>query len=54
MDGKISKAELASVFEGGGAKMTEEFWKESDPDGSSALRVKYQRVKTSCNNVIIV
>jgi Ca2+-binding EF-hand superfamily protein len=41
MDGKISKAELAAVFEGGGAKMTEEFWKESDPDGSSALRVKY-------------
>jgi Ca2+-binding EF-hand superfamily protein len=37
MDGKISKAELAAVFEGGGAKMTEELWKESDPDGNGYI-----------------
>jgi len=50
MDGKISKAELASVFEGGGAKMTEEFWKESDPDGNGYIT--YDKFFGSAGNIL--
>ena len=32
-DGKISKIELATIFRSLGQEMTEEFWRESDPDG---------------------
>jgi Ca2+-binding EF-hand superfamily protein len=32
-DGKISKIELANTFRSLGQEMTEEFWRESDPDG---------------------
>jgi len=36
-DGKISKAELARMFEAVGQKMTLEFWAESDPDGDGYI-----------------
>jgi Ca2+-binding EF-hand superfamily protein len=36
-DGRISKAELAYIFEEMGGELTEDFWDESDPDGDGFI-----------------
>ena len=39
-DDKVSKAEMANMFEASGKEMSEDFWKTLDPDGNGSVTLE--------------